>query len=77
MEERRKGKKIIGMLYEALGEVTYQSWFHTNEFIPLGLKKGKPSFDIKTNFARDHINSLHADIVQKAFESSYGLETLN
>ena len=66
-------KAVKTKLYQALGDVTYQAWFHTTGFVAKGIKRGEPDFFIHSGFAREYVITHYGNLMKKAFESAaYG-----
>ncbi|RZI45480.1 DnaA N-terminal domain-containing protein [Candidatus Finniella inopinata] len=66
-------KAVKTRLYKALGDVTYQAWFHTTGFVAKGLKNGELDFFISSGFAREYVVTHYGTQMKKAFEfASYG-----
>ena len=61
-------KRVKEVLYQTLGDVTYQSWFDKTGFVAIGTKNGEPEFMINTGFAREYIWTHYGDQLRKAFE---------
>lgn len=61
-------KRVKEVLYQTLGDVTYQSWFDKTGFVAIGTKNGEPEFIINTGFARQYIWTHYGDQLRKAFE---------
>ncbi len=68
-----RAKAIIGNLYDTLGKDTYNAWFYTNGFLPIGgLGDNQPLFDIRTQFARDEIVKRFGEEIMDAFQQASG-----
>ena len=65
--ESDRDRQIKTRLYEALGAVTYQTWFYTTGFVAKDLHRGEPDFSIQSAFARDYILTHYADVLKEAF----------
>lgn len=61
-------KRVKEILYQTLGEVTYQAWFYNTGFVAKGLLNGESDFSINTPFARDYVLTHYGDCLRKAFE---------
>ena len=61
-------KAVKTRLYKALGDVTYQAWFHTTGFVAKGLKSGEPDFFIHSGFARDYVLTHYGDQLKRVFQ---------
>ena len=71
-------KAVKTKLYQALGDVTYQAWFHTTGFVAKGLKDGEPDFFISSGFAREYVVTHYGTQLKKAFEAAaYGEQGIN
>lgn len=61
-------KRVKEVLYQALGEATYQSWFHKTGFVAIGIKNGEPEFMINSGFAREYVLTHYGNQLRTAFQ---------
>jgi hypothetical protein len=65
-------QKVRKNLYESLGAVTYQSWFHSAGFEVKAQEGGGIDFSMATRFAREYVLTHYGKTLKKAFEAVFG-----
>lgn len=69
--------RVKEKLYEALGAVTYRSWFHGADFKVLRGSDGEIDFSMATRFAREYVLTHYGKMMKSAFEAVFGVGALN
>jgi len=65
--ETEVDRAVKATLYQSLGDVTYQAWFHNTGFVAKGIKNGEMDFFISSGFTRQYVLTHYDRQLRRAF----------